>query len=509
VPIENRWEASDPVTVAELLEHTAGFDDFSLAEFYDFDAPPEKPLLWPLQHFPGPQRARWHPGRRTSYSNPGYGVAGYVIEKAAATPIEQFIAENITRPLGMAYSDLRLTPEVKAALAQGYDHVPEPTPYYPIYLRTAGEMKSSPAEMARFVRMMLGRGALEGTRIVSAESIARMETPETSLAARAGLKYGYGLGNYADLSKAIVTHGHDGGIDGFLSRYAYIPEDCVGYFFSINSTSDGGFRAIDKLLFNYLTHDFQKPKESAAPLGVDAAHLAGYYEPAAPRQEKLAFVGLLTGGLNVGLHRGALYIKPIFGARTKLVPVGPELFRTERQSAASTIFAVDGAGNQVVVTAFSPLTPLPFYFVRTDPDWPMIRLVLVIGAIILMLTSVVFAPIWIARKLLGRMRTVTHLAVRVVPLLAVVAFAASYSPLAYASALELARPDWLTMTLFIGSCLFALLSVAGLILSVRSFRWPINRAARIHSILVSCACVGLTWYLAYWGFIGLRLWVPW
>src|SRR5260370_22770836 len=44
IPVVNPWEASNPVTLAELVERTRGFDDFSLAEFYDFDAPPEKPL---------------------------------------------------------------------------------------------------------------------------------------------------------------------------------------------------------------------------------------------------------------------------------------------------------------------------------------------------------------------------------------------------------------------------------------------------------------------------------
>src|SRR5580658_4626297 len=508
IPVVNPWESTNSVTLAQLLEHTAGFDDFSLAEFYDFNSPPDnpRPLQWTLTHFQGPEHVRWKPGTRMSYSNPGYGLAGYIVEKTAGVPLEDYIAGNILRPLGMTHSDMELTPAVKDALAQGYAGG-SPVPYFPIFLRPAGEMKSSPNEMARFVRMMLNRGELDGVRIVSAESIARMETPETSLAARAGLKYGYGLGNYADVSKAIVTHGHDGGIDGYLSRYAYIPEDGVGYFFSINSSSGGGFEAINDLLFDYVTRDLAKPKEPAVPLGVGAKLLLGYYEPAAPRQEKLKFLGLLVGGLNLDLHHGALYIKPLFGRPTKLVPVGPNLFRTERQSVASTIFAVDGSGNQVMVTAFSPLMPLPFYYVRTDPDWPMIRLVLILSALILMLSSILFAPIWIGRKLLGRIRTMTHLSVRVVPLLAVITFVASYYPaLGYAQALDLVRPDFVTMMLFLGSYIFAILSVAGLVLAIASFRWPINRVARTHSMLVSAACVGIAWYLAYWGFIGLRIW---
>ncbi len=48
IPVVNPWAATNPVTLAQLLEHTAGFDDFSLAEFYDFDAAPNDPHPRPL-----------------------------------------------------------------------------------------------------------------------------------------------------------------------------------------------------------------------------------------------------------------------------------------------------------------------------------------------------------------------------------------------------------------------------------------------------------------------------
>src|SRR5271156_4558291 len=327
IPVVNPWEATNPVTLAQLLEHTAGFDDFSLAEFYDFDASPDdphpRPLLWTLTHFTGPQHVRWRPGSRTSYSNPGYGLAGYIVEKTAGVPLENYIAGNILRPLMMAHSDMRLTPTVKDALAQGYDSE-KPVPYFPIFLRPAGEMKSSANEMARFVRMMLNRGTLDGVKIVSPESITRMETPETSLAARAGLKDGYGLGKYENEKEPLTQHGHDGGIDGFLSRYAYVPEAGVGYFFSINDSSASGaehaVHEVEQVLYAYLIRGTLAHQEPATKLPTGASEWTGYYQFAAPREQKLRCLDLLLGGEFVSVKGDTMRARPVLGSARPLVP---------------------------------------------------------------------------------------------------------------------------------------------------------------------------------------------
>jgi CubicO group peptidase (beta-lactamase class C family) len=512
VPIVNPWNDTEPVRVANLLEHTAGFDDFSLAELYDLDGSPQKPLLWTLQHFPGPQHVRWRPGTRWSYSNPGYGAAGYILEKTGGKPSEEYIAENILRPLKMEHSDLRLTPEVKVALAQGYEkNPPEPVPYLPIPLRTAGEMKSSPNEMARFVRMMLNRGQLDGARIVSEESIKRMETPVTSTAAKAGLTTGYGLGSYYDPSHRFATHGHDGGLDGFLSSYAYIPEQGVGYFFSINTSSPGeGFRQIDNLIFDYVTRGIASPPnppETAMPS--DIGDWVGFYEPAAPRNEKLKFAELLQGGVSIYLRDGKLYRKPIIAGARELIPVGGRLFAAAGEPAATAVFAVGDVGQRVMVSYFMPQLPIPIYLEKTGKLWPVTRLMLIIGALLAMVTSVIFSFVWIPRKVIGRMKGVKHLPVRAVPLLAVLMLVAFMLAVGRATPHELAMPDLKTITVCISTIAFAILSVLAVALAIRSFRFQMNRVARIHSMLVSIACLGMTWYMAYWGLIGIRLWAPW
>ena len=510
IPVVNQWQATGPVTLAELLEHTAGFDDFPLVEFYDFDAPPEKPLEWTLTHFRGPEVVRWKPGSRMSYSNPGYGLAGYLVEKAGGAPLEDQIAAKVLRPLGMTHSDMRLTAEVKDQLAQGYEDG-SPVPYYPIYLRPAGELKSSPNEMARFIRMMLNRGELDGVRIVSAESITRMETPETSLAARAGLKNGYGLGNYADLEFPILQRGHDGGIDGFLSRYIYIPEAGAGYFYSINASGRAGFamRKLNALLYNFMTRGVKAHQEPAVKMGKGSSEWEGYYEPRSPRQAMLRYAEILTGGQFVNVDALGVHVRPLFGTRRTLIPVGTNLFRTEKGAAAGTIFTTDGKDNIVMISAVPPGIPVPVYFLKTSPIWPMTRLVLVLGALLVMLTSVVFAIIWIPRKLFGRMKGAPHLAVRILPLLATISLLAAFAIVLTSAPVYLARPGVASITFFLGTIAFAILSIAGLALALASTRWPINRGVQIHSILVAVACVGLTSYLAYWHQLGVRLWLPW
>jgi CubicO group peptidase (beta-lactamase class C family) len=288
VPILNPWVLTDPVHVANLLEHTAGFDDFPLAELYAFDGKENVPLLESLQKFPKPLHVRWRPGHFYSYSNPDYGIAGYLLEKISGQPCEDYIAANILRPLGMAHSDLRLTPTVKAALAQGYEYNPPlPVPYLPILLRSAGDLKSSPNEMARFVRMMINRGTLDGISIVSPDSITRMETPKTTLASRNGLKYGYGLGNVARIGHPFIAHGHGGGLDGFLSDYEYLPEQGVGYFLSINSSADSpALKEIGDLLFAYVTRGMTPPaKPSKVDLDRRIEADTGLYQAATPRSE--------------------------------------------------------------------------------------------------------------------------------------------------------------------------------------------------------------------------------
>ena len=75
-----------------------------------------------------------------------------------------------------------------------------------------------------------------------------------------------------------------------------------------------------------------------------------------------------------------------------------------------------------------------------------------------------------------------------------------------AGTVALATPSPYAVSICLLTLLFAILSVVGFALAIRSFGFPMNRAARLHSIVVAFGCIGWTVFLTYWGMIGLRFW---
>ena len=120
VQIDNAWMVDEPVRLIHLLQHTAGFDDMHFNEMYNVSHPADLPLVDVLRLNPASRVVRWKPGTRMSYSNPGYGIAGYIIEKVTGEKYEDRIAEHIFKPVGMTESSFHLTEADYPKLAKGY-----------------------------------------------------------------------------------------------------------------------------------------------------------------------------------------------------------------------------------------------------------------------------------------------------------------------------------------------------------------------------------------------------
>ena len=374
VDIVNPWEVSDPVRVIQLHQHTAGFDDKHFNEMYNLSDPPDLPLEEVLQINPRSRVVRWRPGTRVSYSNPGFAVAGHAIEFLTGEKYEDVIAEKIFKPAGMTSSSFILTPADEAVLAKGYrDRSGPPVPYWQIYLRPAGNLHTSAADMGRFVPLLLNWGETAEELVVDPEYLSNMEHPRTSLASDAGLRTGYGSGIGSLPGGPYPFLGHGGGIEGFTSQYAYSTARDVGYVVLLNSTdSSDAMGRIQSLAVQYLKADVEPPgKPQVLVPAATLRKYEGYYHDANPRNQAFAGVQWLLSGRSISVEGESLYATPVFGRPARLYPVSETLFRTEDDVEATRVFAKDEAGTMVFTGGGAYAGRMPRWRVEIV-RWPVV-----------------------------------------------------------------------------------------------------------------------------------------
>lgn len=345
-PYANPWEQTNPITAAQLLEHTAGFQD-PAAELFDRDTAKPLTLREALAAQTAALKVQWKPGLHAVYSNSGYGLAGYVLQTVAQAPYEEFIGQRLFAPLGMTSSGFFLDDQVASRLATGYDQDGlTPLPYWRMLLRPSSGINSTPRDMAAFVRFMLNEGAVGDRRLLHPESIARMEVPLTSLAARSGLLYGYGLGNNQKFRKGVLFNGHGGDAHGHLVQVGYNHDTEMGYFVSINVSRHRALSTIRREIEKWIIRDLKVPAPPAAARVPDAV-LRGYvgqYDLAAWPFTGTTVQEINRMRLSVVLHRGVLYTRIGSGSPSELVPVTQRFFRRRGEPTATCAFVEDVDG---------------------------------------------------------------------------------------------------------------------------------------------------------------------
>lgn len=502
IDIQNPWHNSDPVRVVHLLEHTAGFDDMHFKDTYNLEDDPELPLLGAVNRGYAALQVRWRPGTRFAYSNPGYGVAGYLLEKISGQPYERYLAENVFAPLGMRRSTFRYGGGELDDLSRGYaEGGTQAVINRPIYLRPAGNLLTTSRELAVFGQALLNDGVSGGKRLLAAESVKRMERPATTLAAQAGLHYGYGLGVHARVVNGFLLLGHSGGIDGYISYYGYNEPHDFGYAVLLNSAaSSRPLTEIEQIILAWLGRDAVPDFPAVANVADETlASYAGYYRHANPRNEILHFIGYLLGMAEIVLADDKLVVNPLLGESRSLVAVTKTLFRGEDQPVATAVF-VESASGEIGFSLEDG------FFEKTDWLGAHAWRLLVGVSLVLLLSTILFAIVWLTRLALGRLRGVDYFSVRLLPLAAAFSLSGAGLSLVGIDLAQLASLNVRTVGYTVFTILFALLSLGGLVQAVRAFNWPIHAGVRIHSLLVSLGATVLTVYLGYWGMIGLWFW---
>jgi len=341
----SRWETEAPVTLAQLLEHTAGLHDLTRTQFSHSDAKPLT-LEEALRVEPDTRILAWKPGLHAVYSNIGYGLAGRALERAASERYEDFIGREFLAPLGMVDSGFFLDGRAATALATGYDtDARSVLPYWNMLYRPFGGLNATPRDMAAFVQLLMNHGRHDNRQLIPAEAVARMLTPRTSLAARNGLTFGYGLGIYQSFRRGVRFYGHGGDGDGYLAHFAYDPSSGLGYFVVINVFRGDALRAIRREIESAIVEQGVRtpsPAVTPASLPLEALELlAGRYELAAWRFPWTTEAERTAQAIEIRRDGNRLVTVSADGSRTALIPVTGHRFRRENEPDATSAFVYD------------------------------------------------------------------------------------------------------------------------------------------------------------------------
>ena len=498
IAIDNPWERMHPVRIVHLLEHTAGFDDIHLNEYAHQDPTPIS-LERALAYEPRSRRVRWPPGTHFSYSNGGPPVAARIVEKITGQSFEAYVQEHLLAPLEMPHAGYLLTGDVRARLASGYrsDRLAA-VDYWHLLLRPSGSLNASVTDLGHLVEMLAGGGTFRGRRILSPASVRRMLTPESTQAARAGLRFGYGLGTMMTLARGKPVHGHDGGMPGYLSSFAFRPSTRAGYAVLVNR-SGPGLASVDALLRADLAR--APDPVPARVAGAELAAFAGSYRFATPRASIFAFLSRLLTVEIVALDD---HLELVSGKeRVALFPAGGNLFRIKDVDEPLLAFVPGERGAMDLETGYLTFSRCRKWSIRLE------RLVLDLFG--WLLVPALSAAVRVAVRKLFRPtgRGPRELWVPLLPILACAALFAWWIPFFTAGDDLIVRYGRITpwsVAAWLLSWAFACATVGAVALCYRTRAergtlegwWPAALAAGYLAVILA--------YLAWQGVVGLRFW---
>ena len=224
-------EAWKPVTIGQLLHHTSGIPDYESAlEMGSAKYAEAMALSDAPQRFIETARAKpldFVPGSKFHYSNTGYLLLGFTIEKASGVSYEQYLQSKIFTPLQLKNTGVIDRTKVQKSRADGYtgDENTPPEKIYrgfslldaamrrAIYTRLPspsadGGLYSTADDLYRWVT------ALDEGKLLSPASRAEMMKPELGT---------YGMGWFIGERNGRSLRWHTGNLPGFVSvidRYA-------------------------------------------------------------------------------------------------------------------------------------------------------------------------------------------------------------------------------------------------------------------------------------------------
>jgi CubicO group peptidase (beta-lactamase class C family) len=497
LPIINKWNKDHPVRIVHLLEHTSGFDEVHPKDRTITVSDDDYPLFKSITQVKNSLIIRWEPGSRFAYSNVGYLVAGYIIEKVSGKAYNDFIKTEVLSVLEMNQSAIRLNEINVATLAKSYASNRTPLPFARVFTRPTASLYSSANDMSNFLIMLLNKGKINKTELISNESFDDFETHH-SIQLFQQTENGYRLGIFPRFYKGTKWYGHGGAFNGYKTEFEYCHSMQLGIY--VASSGPNATRTVNNILeIIHQQLDTEEKVVAVNTTNVDLDSFTGYYIPISPRNQLLyPFTELLIGGLMIKNKNDQLFISELNGTPIQLYGVD-----SNKLSHAKNLL---GYHHVFDTSKHTLLTSLGFTYKRKS-------LILMIGLILTISTSLVFIllsqliltiriikMIWKHDGIRLKAQTLLETS-SLIFLIGTITFFISIT------GENIHQPNTASIAFFLSTMIYPVLSFIGLMYLIKDW-------LKIKSTLSKCYLVSLTTsllfsitYLAYWNFIGLRIWI--
>jgi CubicO group peptidase (beta-lactamase class C family) len=487
-----------PVTLLDLMDHTAGFEDFSIATAgrTAADVPPLREYL--ANHMPARIRP---PGEISAYSNYGAALAGYIVATVSGEPYDQYVRRHVLDPLGMSHSTA--TEPVPAALsgdlARSYDSAstpPRPIPFMFDETPPDGSLSATATDMAAFMNAHLHGGG----PVLAPATEALMQ--ERSFAADPRLDgYAHGFVDRTINGHRVLMH--DGGWEGFRSVLMLVPGCDLGVFLAFNGTgaSDAGKEFTDGLFNRFVpaVPGATAPVSEAGGALSPAGPLAGFYQPTRHNESTVEKIANLLGSARLTVAAdGTVH----FGG-SDWVPQGGGLYRTA--DGTRLVFLAAPDGHRYLATDG------PAYELVPRSGTPPFNLLVLLAAALPALSALALPVWWAIRRLrrrptgtTGKWRAARRLAAGA-SVLGIAFLVALFGTLTGNTDEFLYRvPRTFQLLLAVPVAVLAA-SAAAAALTLAGWRGSgAGVTARAHQLALLAGLAALAWFLVQWNLVGWR-----
>lgn len=277
------------------------------------------------------------PGQYFSYSNDCWALLGSIIENISGQSYEAYCYENIIKPAGMTrtvFESTRLSDfdNVADLYTVKRDEGEEEVIFSPLWLEApsmtaAGFLKSTVADMLRYMEIFRNGGCVGETRILSQKSVEHMTTPYAQPIPSENYLYGYGLmihPNYNGVS--LVEHG--GNIKGVAASVTCVPEKGITTVALANTSGAPSVALTLAAVNNVLGVPVDEQRHQYQDYLCPPAKLAQYAGKYASGEGSVTTVTVQNQGLLLEVEDMTLQAKP----------VGVDMFAIERKGLKSAIY---------------------------------------------------------------------------------------------------------------------------------------------------------------------------